>query len=306
MKILKHVLGFLIFLKFCSPYVIQLNSTNWKQILDGEWLVKFHAPWCPACRQFSPIWQQLSDDSSINAFVADVDVTESPVLSFIFFVKRLPTVYHASSGMLSDPAAFQLLIYLIYPIVGGVTSIARSGRAASMSALSTVVASPPTVKNGLFRVYDGARTLDDLRVYVKSAKYETETPLPWYYSPASFHMHIFIRFMDLGIFITNTHQAFLDAGYSNWMSFLIIGLSTIFSGLFIGIILVLIFDCFFPPRPQILRFIRKPKKVEESLQYETDKSRSNVHDDDVSEENVNDEITEIRQRKVDNNEVHDS
>ncbi|CAH8494698.1 unnamed protein product [Schistosoma mattheei] len=256
MEILKHVLGFLVFLKFCSPYVIQLNSTNWKQMLDGEWLVKFHAPWCPACRQFSPIWQQLSDDSSINAFVADVDVTESPVLSFIFFVKRLPTVYH--------------------------------------------------VKNGLFRVYDGARTLDDLRVYVKSEKYETETPLPWYYSPASFHMHIFIRFMDLGIFITNTHQAFLDAGYSNWMSFLIIGLSTIFSGLFIGIILVLIFDCFFPPRPQILRFIRKPKKVEESLQYETEKSRSNVHDDDVSEENVDDEITEIRQRKVDNNEVQDS
>uniref|UniRef100_A0A094ZJP5 Thioredoxin-related transmembrane protein 1 n=1 Tax=Schistosoma haematobium TaxID=6185 RepID=A0A094ZJP5_SCHHA len=175
--------------------------------------INYHAPWCPACRQFSPIWQQLSDDSSINAFVADVDVTESPVLSFIFFVKRLPTVYH---------------------------------------------------------------------------------------------MHIFIRFMDLGIFITNTHQAFLDAGYSNWMSFLIIGLSTIFSGLFIGIILVLIFDCFFPPRPQILRFIRKPKKVEESLQYETEKSRSNVHDDDVSEENVDDEITETRQRKVDNNEVHDS
>ncbi|RTG89046.1 uncharacterized protein DC041_0003587 [Schistosoma bovis] len=213
MEILKHVLGFLVFLKFCSPYVIQLNSTNWKQMLDGEWLVKFHAPWCPACRQFSPIWQQLSDDSSINAFVADVDVTESPVLSFIFFVKRLPTVYH---------------------------------------------------------------------------------------------MHIFIRFMDLGIFITNTHQAFLDAGYSNWMSFLIIGLSTIFSGLFIGIILVLIFDCFFPPRPQILRFIRKPKKVEESLLHETEKSKSDVHDDDVSEENVDDEITEIRQRKVDNNEVHDS
>ncbi|TNN19501.1 Thioredoxin-related transmembrane protein isoform 1 [Schistosoma japonicum] len=256
MKFLKHVFCIFIYLKWCSPHIIQLNSTNWKQMLDGEWFVKFHAPWCPACRRFSPIWQQLSDDPSISTFMADVDVTESPVLSFIFFVKRLPTVYH--------------------------------------------------VKNGLFRVYEGERTFDDLKVYLKSEKYETETPLPWYYSPASFHMHIFMRFMDLGIFITNAHQAFLDAGYSNWMSYLIIGLSTIFCGLFIGLVLVLIFDCFFPPRPQILRFIRRSKKVEQSLK-ESDKSKPVVREVDTSSgEDIDTEVTEIRQRKVDNNEVNDS
>ncbi|KAK4469277.1 hypothetical protein MN116_006845 [Schistosoma mekongi] len=255
MKLLKHVFFIFIYLKWCSPHIIQLNSTNWKRMLDGEWLVKFHAPWCPACRQFSPIWQQLYDDSSISTFMADVDVTESPVLSFIFFVKRLPTVYH--------------------------------------------------VKNGLFRVYEGERTFDDLKGYLKSEKYETETPLPWYYSPASFHMHIFMRFMDLGIFITNTHQALLDAGYSNWMSFLVIGLSTIFCGLFIGLVLVLIFDCFFPPRPQILRFIRRPKKVEQSI--ESDNSKPDVHEVDTSSgEDKDTKVTEIRQRKVDSNKVNDS
>ncbi|CAH8512964.1 unnamed protein product [Heterobilharzia americana] len=254
MKFLKHVFGFIILLRFCSTSVIHLNSTNWKQMLEGEWFVEFYAPWCPACRHFSSTWEQISYDVSINAFIADVDVTESPVLSFIFFVKKLPTLYH--------------------------------------------------VKNGLFRVYDGLRNFDDLKVYLKSKKYESETPLPWYYSPASLHMQCFIRFMDLGVLITNIHQAILDAGYRPWMSFLIIGVSTIFSGLFIGLMLVLIFDCFFPPRPQILRFIRKSKKVAESNGVE--KSTPDIHEVDGSDEHLDDEAIELRRRKVDGELVSDS
>nr|CAH8840170.1 unnamed protein product [Trichobilharzia regenti] len=252
MKSLRHALGFLlILLGFCSCNVIHLNSTNWKQMLEGEWFVKFHAPWCPACRQFSPIWEQLAQDTSTNSLIAEVDVTESPVLSFIFFIKRLPTLYH--------------------------------------------------VKDGEFRVYDGLRTFDELKVYLKSQKYTSETPLPWYYSPASIHMQFFIRFMDLGILITNIHQSILDAGYRPWMSFLIIGLATVFSGLFIGLILVLVFDCFFPPRPQILRFIKKAESKKETEPDVIEKPASNGSHavDGSGEHEDNDEATELRQRKVD-------
>ncbi|CAH8520790.1 unnamed protein product [Dicrocoelium dendriticum] len=57
------------------------------------------APWCPACRQFSSVWTELSEVPDLNASIAAVDVTESPVLSFVFFVRQLPTLFHAKDGV---------------------------------------------------------------------------------------------------------------------------------------------------------------------------------------------------------------
>lgn len=75
--------------------VTTITDENWTMVLEGEWMVEFMAPWCPACRQFSETWSKFADwsrDLEINIGV--VDVTENPGLSGRFLVAALPTIYH--------------------------------------------------------------------------------------------------------------------------------------------------------------------------------------------------------------------
>ncbi|CAL8086804.1 unnamed protein product [Calicophoron daubneyi] len=213
----------LIVLSTCSAEVVQIGSNNWTQTFEGEWLVEFYAPWCPACRQFGPILEEISNDQHVTARIAAVDVTENPVLSFVFFVYRLPSIFYA--------------------------------------------------KDGLFREYDGPRMKDNVYDYLVKREYLSQTPIPWYYSPSSFHMGLFFRFMELGMVITHIHQYLLDTGFPTWLSFITIGLATILFGTLLGSVLVIIFDCFFPPRPQILRLFSRKKKVSNGPAYNLNEKR---------------------------------
>uniref|UniRef100_A0A2L2Y7A7 Thioredoxin-related transmembrane protein 1 n=1 Tax=Parasteatoda tepidariorum TaxID=114398 RepID=A0A2L2Y7A7_PARTP len=77
-----------------------LNEDTWSEIITGEWMVEFYAPWCPACQQLQPLWKefaQWSDDLSIK--VGSVDVTTSPGLSGRFMITALPTIFHVKDGV---------------------------------------------------------------------------------------------------------------------------------------------------------------------------------------------------------------
>lgn len=79
--------------------LIELNQNNWKLILKGEWMVEFFAPWCPACKILSPIWNRFAKNVNIKGLkIAHVDVTKSPSLSGRFLVTALPTIYHVKEG----------------------------------------------------------------------------------------------------------------------------------------------------------------------------------------------------------------
>ncbi|XP_055855753.1 thioredoxin-related transmembrane protein 1-like [Episyrphus balteatus] len=85
--------------KSANLELIELNETNWKLILKGEWMVEFYAPWCPACKTLSPIWNRFAENAADAGLkVAHVDVTKSPSLSGRFLVNALPTIYHAKEG----------------------------------------------------------------------------------------------------------------------------------------------------------------------------------------------------------------
>uniref|UniRef100_A0A674BNE3 Thioredoxin-related transmembrane protein 1 n=1 Tax=Salmo trutta TaxID=8032 RepID=A0A674BNE3_SALTR len=57
----------------------EITDGNWEDILTGEWMIEFFAPWCPACQQLQPMWNEFADwgeDMGVN--IAKVDVTEQP------------------------------------------------------------------------------------------------------------------------------------------------------------------------------------------------------------------------------------
>lgn len=95
-----YVVLFLFLASFSHGKLIILNENNWDQMLNGEWMVEFYAPWCPACRALEPVWEDFAswaDDLGIK--VAHVDVTTSPGLSGRFMVTALPTIYHVKGGV---------------------------------------------------------------------------------------------------------------------------------------------------------------------------------------------------------------
>ncbi|XP_022348569.1 thioredoxin-related transmembrane protein 1 [Enhydra lutris kenyoni] len=76
-----------------------ITDENWKELLEGEWMIEFYAPWCPACQNLQPEWENFAEwgeDLEVN--VAKVDVTEQPGLSGRFIITALPTIYHGKDG----------------------------------------------------------------------------------------------------------------------------------------------------------------------------------------------------------------
>uniref|UniRef100_A0A8C6ZWM4 Thioredoxin related transmembrane protein 1 n=1 Tax=Nothoprocta perdicaria TaxID=30464 RepID=A0A8C6ZWM4_NOTPE len=71
-----------------------LTDGTWRALLEGEWMVEFYAPWCPACQNLQPEWEKFAEwgeDLEVN--IAKVDVTEQPGLSGRFIITALPTIY---------------------------------------------------------------------------------------------------------------------------------------------------------------------------------------------------------------------
>lgn len=99
--------NFCIFLIFFSTFsftnsqktVIELDEDNWNEILNGEWLVEFYAPWCPACKALEQKWREFAQlGPGLGIKIGAVDVTTSPGLSGRFMVTALPTIFHVING----------------------------------------------------------------------------------------------------------------------------------------------------------------------------------------------------------------
>ena len=79
-----------------------LTDKNWDQMLHGEWMLKFYAPWCPACRAMEETWNDFAEWAINNkekeVKVGSVDVTDQPALNGRFMITALPTIYHVIDG----------------------------------------------------------------------------------------------------------------------------------------------------------------------------------------------------------------
>merc|ERR1712115_127418 len=77
-----------------------VGEDDWRQLMSGEWMVEFAAPWCPACRALQPTWEEFAGWSEdLEVGIGQGDVTASPGLSGRFMVTALPTIFHVKDGV---------------------------------------------------------------------------------------------------------------------------------------------------------------------------------------------------------------
>ncbi|XP_075803514.1 thioredoxin-related transmembrane protein 1 isoform X2 [Microtus pennsylvanicus] len=76
-----------------------LTDENWTSLLEGEWMIEFYAPWCPACQNLQPEWESFAEwGEDLEVKIAKVDVTEQTGLSGRFIITALPSIYHCKDG----------------------------------------------------------------------------------------------------------------------------------------------------------------------------------------------------------------
>ncbi|XP_062981563.1 thioredoxin-related transmembrane protein 4 [Elgaria multicarinata webbii] len=180
--------------------VRELSGSNWSLLLQGQWMVEFYAPWCPACQQMESAWEAFAKNSKhLELSLGKVDVTQEPGVSGRFFVTTLPTIYHA--------------------------------------------------KDGVFRRYRGSRTVEELEVYILEKKWEAVEPVAGWKSPSSIVMHGMAGLFHFSGWIRQVHNYLTGTlGIHVWGSYAVFLLATILIGLILGLILVLLTDCIYPPR----------------------------------------------------------
>ncbi|XP_043458801.1 thioredoxin-related transmembrane protein 4 isoform X2 [Prionailurus bengalensis] len=81
-------------------WVRPMTASNWTLVMEGEWMLKFYAPWCPSCQQTDSEWETFArNGETLQISVGKVDVIQEPGLSGRFFVTTLPAFFHAKDGI---------------------------------------------------------------------------------------------------------------------------------------------------------------------------------------------------------------
>ncbi|MBN3278492.1 TMX1 protein, partial [Polyodon spathula] len=177
-----------------------LEKANESPTLPSALPDQSYAPWCPACQQIQPDWENFAKKSkALGISVGKVNVTQEPGLSGRFLVTTLPTIFHA--------------------------------------------------KEGLFRRYLASRTVEDLQSYIREKKWESVEPVPAWKAPSSIGMTGMSWLFRLSVWLRHIHSYLTETlGIPVWGSYTIFALVTLLTGLFLGLMLVLIVDCLCPSK----------------------------------------------------------
>jgi thioredoxin 1 len=97
---------------------LELTKENFNEVVDGNEfvLVDFWAAWCGPCRQFSPVYDKVSEGNPDLVF-AKVDTEAQQELAAAFEIRSIPTlmiirdrtVIYSQPGALPAPALEDLI-----------------------------------------------------------------------------------------------------------------------------------------------------------------------------------------------------
>ncbi|XP_004383110.1 thioredoxin-related transmembrane protein 4 [Trichechus manatus latirostris] len=229
-----------------------MTASNWTLVMEGEWMLKFYAPWCPSCQQTDAEWETFARNGEIlQISVGKVDVIQEPGLSGRFFVTTLPAFFHA--------------------------------------------------KDGIFRRYRGPGIFEDLQNYIVEKKWQSVEPLTGWKSPASLTMSGMAGLFSISGKIWHLHNYFtVTLGIPVWCSYVFFVVATLVFGLFMGLVLVVISECFHVPRPRHSSDRSEQNQTsEEAQRAEQLQDAEEEKDDSNEEENKDSLIDEEEEEKED-------
>ncbi|XP_051000656.1 thioredoxin-related transmembrane protein 4 [Acomys russatus] len=228
-----------------------MTASNWTLVMEGEWMLKFYAPWCPSCQQTDSEWETFAKNGdTLQISVGKVDVIQEPGLSGRFFVTTLPAFFHA--------------------------------------------------KDGIFRRYRGSGIYEDLQNYILEKKWQSVEPLTGWKSPASLTMSGMAGLFSISGKIWHLHNYFtVTLGIPAWCSYIFFVIATLVFGLFMGLVLVVISECFYVPFPR-----SASKRCEQGQRPEEAQAAEQLQDaeeekDDSNEEENKDSLVDDEEEKED-------
>ncbi|XP_029773485.1 thioredoxin-related transmembrane protein 4 [Suricata suricatta] len=232
-------------------WVRPMTASNWTLVMEGEWMLKFYAPWCPSCQQTDSEWETFAKNGEIlQISVGKVDVIQEPGLSGRFFVTTLPAFFHA--------------------------------------------------KDGIFRRYRGPGIYEDLQNYILEKKWQSVEPLTGWKSPASLTMSGMAGLFSISGKIWHLHNYFtVTLGIPAWCSYVFFIVATLTFGLLMGLVLVVISECFCVPLPKHLsERTEQTRRSEEAHKAERLQDAEEEKDDSNEEENK-DSLVDDEEEKED-------
>ncbi|XP_004697894.1 thioredoxin-related transmembrane protein 4 [Echinops telfairi] len=228
-----------------------MTASNWTLVMEGEWMLKFYAPWCPSCQQTDSEWETFAKNGEVlQISVGKVDVIQEPGLSGRFFVTTLPAFFHA--------------------------------------------------KDGIFRRYRGPGIFEDLQNYIVEKKWQSVEPLTGWKSPASLTMSGMAGLFSISGKIWHLHNYLtVTLGIPVWCSYVFFVVATLVFGLFMGLVLVIISECFYVPLPRHLSGHSEPNERSEETHRAEQLQDAEEEKDDSNEEENKDSLVDDEEEKED-------
>ncbi|XP_073484725.1 thioredoxin-related transmembrane protein 4 [Aquarana catesbeiana] len=147
-------------------------------------------------------------------------------------------------------------------------------------------------KDGVFRCYHGSRMVEDLHSFIAENKWNVIEPVAGWKSPSSVLMAGMSGLFYLSGWIRQTHNYLTGPlGMSAWGSYIVFIMATLMIGLILGLMLVLLIDCFCPAKPkyEVLRSDIPTEDIEEVEKDLGDKKVSDNEDESEEEDNDDDD-----------------
>ncbi|KAF6022951.1 hypothetical protein EB796_018743 [Bugula neritina] len=119
------------------------------------------------------------------------------------------------------------------------------------------------IKDGVVRLYTRARSQDAFVNWVNDASWKTIEPIEWWKNPNSIHMKGVGYFFKFANFIKDIHEQLTETHQMpTWIVYGLFAVVTVAVGLLLGMMLVVICDCVYPPKPPVIVDQRQYSKIE--------------------------------------------